>query len=113
MKTQRDEWKTGQPTLDSTKYVFLDETWASTAMTRAHGRAPRGQRLVLDVPHGHWKTTTFVAALRFDGLNAPTVVDGAMTGDIFVAFSTANAPAARHRRQGWNTPRFSNASCAA
>lgn len=86
MKTQRDEWKAGQPALDSTKYVFLDETWASTAMTRTHGRAPRGQRLVMDVPHGHWKTTTFVAALRLDGLTAPTVVDGAMTGDIFVAY---------------------------
>jgi hypothetical protein len=86
VKTQRDEWKAGQATLDSTKYVFLDETWASTAMTRTHGRAPRGQRLVMDVPHGHWKTTTFVAALRLDGLTAPTVVDGAMTGDIFVAY---------------------------
>jgi transposase len=86
VRTQRDEWKAGQPTLDSTKYVFLDETWASTAMTRTHGRSPRGQRLVMDVPHGHWKTTTFVAALRLDGLSAPTVVDGAMTGDIFVAY---------------------------
>ena len=55
-------------------------------MTRTHGRSPRGQRLVMDVPHGHWKTTTFVAALRAEGLTAPTVVDGAMTGDVFVAY---------------------------
>jgi transposase len=55
-------------------------------MTRTHGRAPRGQRLIMDVPHGHWKTTTFVAALRNDGLTAPVVIDGAMNGDLFVAY---------------------------
>ena len=66
--------------------MFVDETWASTAMTRSHGRCPRGQRLVAAVPHGHWKTTTFVAALRAGGLVAPTVIDGAVTGDLFVAY---------------------------
>lgn len=86
MKAKRDAWQAGQPALDSSRYVFLDETWASTAMTRTHGRNPRGQRLVMDVPHGHWKTTTFVAALRIDGLTAPTVVDGALNGDTFVAY---------------------------
>jgi transposase len=55
-------------------------------MTRPRGRAPRGQRLVAKVPHGHWKTTTFVAALRLDGLFAPTVVDGAVDGDLFLAY---------------------------
>jgi transposase len=53
--------------------VFIDETWATTTMTRTHGRAPRGQRLVASVPHGHWKTSTFVAALRYDGITAPCV----------------------------------------
>lgn len=86
MKAKRDEWRAGQPTLDSAKLVFLDETGASTAMTRTHGRCPRGERLVMDVPHGHWKTTTFVVALTLGGLAAPTVVDGAMTGDLFVAY---------------------------
>jgi transposase len=86
VKAQRDEWKAGQPVLDSTRYVFLDETWASTNMTRSHGRAPRGQRLVMDVPHGHWKTTTFLAALRIDGIAAPIVIDGAVNGDLFVAY---------------------------
>ena len=52
-------------------------------MTRRYGRAPRGQRLVAPVPHGHWKTSTFVAGLRTTGLTAPLVVDGAMNGDIF------------------------------
>jgi len=55
-------------------------------MTRRYGRAPRGQRLVAAVPHGHWKTSTFVAGLRTSGLTAPLVVDGAMNGDIFRAY---------------------------
>lgn len=86
MKERRDDWKALQPTLDPRRLVFLDETWASTAMTRSHGRCPQGQRLVMPLPHGHWKTTTFVVALRIDGLTAPTVVDGPMTGDTFVAY---------------------------
>jgi transposase len=86
VKEQREEWKATQGSLDVRRLVFLDETWASTNMTRTHGRAPQGQRLVMHVPHGHWKTTTFVVALRVDGLIAPTVVDGPMTGDCFVAY---------------------------
>lgn len=66
--------------------VFIDETWATTNMTRRYGRAPRGQRLVAAVPHGHWKTSTFVAGLRTSGLTAPLVIDGAMNGDIFRAY---------------------------
>lgn len=55
-------------------------------MTRTRGRAPRGTRLVDYVPHGHWKTTTFLAGLRLEGLSAPLVVDGAINGDIFLAY---------------------------
>lgn len=72
--------------LDPQRLVFLDETWAATNFARRYGRSPRGRRLVAKVPHGHWKTTTFVAALRHDGLTAPTVVDGAMNGAIFLAY---------------------------
>jgi transposase len=86
VKDRRDDWKATQPNLDPKKLVFLDETWASANMSRSHGRCPRGQRLVMHVPHGHWKTTRFVVALRVDGLTAPTVVDGPMTGDHFVAY---------------------------
>jgi transposase len=86
VKQRRDEWRAGQPTLDPACLVFVDETWASTTMTRTHGRCPVGERLVMAVPHGHWQTTTFVAALRCDGLAAPTVVDGAMTGELFLAY---------------------------
>jgi transposase len=63
--------------------VFLDETWVKTNMTRPRGRALRGERLVSYVPHGHWKATTFLAALRATGLTAPLVVDGAINGDVF------------------------------
>ena len=86
MRRKRDQWVADRPTRDPDRLVFLDETWASTNMTRRYGRSPRGQRLACPVPHGHWKTTTFVAALRLDGLTAPMVVDGAMTGDLFVAY---------------------------
>jgi transposase len=66
--------------------VFIDETWATTNMTRPRGRCPRGERLVAAVPHGHWKTSTFVAGLRTTGLTAPLVLDGAMNGDAFRAY---------------------------
>ena len=82
----REAWRDSQPTLDPDRLVFVDETWATTNMTRRYGRAPCGQRLVAPVPHGHWKTFTFVAGLRTTGLTAPLVVDGAMNGDIFRAY---------------------------
>jgi alkylhydroperoxidase family enzyme len=82
----RENWRAAQPHLDPDRLVFIDETWASTNMTRRYARAPRGQRLVAAVPQGHWKISTFVAALRTSGLTAPLVVDGAMNGDIFRAY---------------------------
>jgi len=83
---RRQEWRAGQPAMAIDKLVFIDETWASTAMTRRYGRAPVGERLVGAIPHGHWKTTTFVAALRASGMTAPLVIDGAINGDLFVAY---------------------------
>jgi len=56
--------------LDPTRLVFLDETWTSTNMARIRGRSPRGERLRSPVPHGHWKTTTFVAGLRLSSHRA-------------------------------------------
>jgi transposase len=86
VKQKRDDWQAAQPTLDPARLVFVDETWASTNMCRWYGRAPTGERLVGPVPYGHWKTTTFVAALRGSGLTAPLVIDGALNGDLFVAY---------------------------
>lgn len=72
--------------LPAPRLVFIDETAVTTRMVRTHGRAPRGKRLVASVPHGHWKTLTFIAALRVDALTAPYVVDGAMNGPAFLAY---------------------------
>jgi len=66
--------------------VFIDEFGANTKMTRTRGRSLRGTRLVAKVPHGHWKSTTFLAALRTTGLAAPVAIDGALNGDLFVAY---------------------------
>lgn len=74
------------PALDVARLVFLDETWAKTNMTRTHGYALRGERLIDDTPHGHWQTTTFIGALRVDGFIAPLVIDGAVNGEMFRAY---------------------------
>ena len=83
MAAARAELKAEQPRLDPRRLVFIDETSVTTKMVRHYGRSPRGQRLVGSVPHGHWKTLTYVAALRVDGLTANFVLDGAMNGISF------------------------------
>jgi transposase len=82
----RRRWIREQGMLDSTRLVFIDETAANTKMVRLSGRCPRSERLVGRVPHGHWKTITFVAALRHNGITAPFVLDGSMTGETFLAY---------------------------
>src|SRR5664280_363362 len=72
----RRRWIREQGMLDSTRLVFIDETAANTKMVRLSGRCPRGERLVGRVPHGHWKTITFVAALRHNGITCLLVLDG-------------------------------------
>jgi transposase len=75
-----------QANLDLDRLVFIDETGTSTNMARLRGRAPRGERLIGKIPHGHWKTTTFVAGLRSTALTAPCVIDGPMNGNAFLAY---------------------------
>ena len=75
-----------QGRLDPARLVFIDETWAKTNMTRSHGRSRRGQRLVDKVPHGRWRTLTFIAALRLNGIDAPCVLDGPINGRSFLAY---------------------------
>jgi len=82
----RRKWIESQPVLDVTKLVFLDETGASTNMTRTRGRSPRGTRCVASAPHGHWKTTTFIAGLRYNDITAPMVLDGPMDGEAFLVY---------------------------
>jgi hypothetical protein len=79
-------WREQQPELPPSKLVFIDESSVKTNMTRRYGRAKCGHRLVAAMPHGHWKTTTFVGALRCDGLTAPLVIDGAINGELFLAY---------------------------
>jgi transposase len=83
---KRAAWRKAQPGLDPAKLVFIDETGASTKMARRYGRSKRGTRCVAPIPHGHWKTTTFVGALRSSGMTAPMVLDGPMTGPAFLAY---------------------------
>ena len=82
---KRERWKARQGSIDPKRLVFIDETWASTNMARTRGRAPRGERLRAAIPHGHWKTTTFVAGLRNSGMVAPMVLDGPINGLAFQA----------------------------
>jgi transposase len=72
--------------LDPARLVFIDETAATTKMVRLRGRCARGTRLIGHAPHGHWKTITFVAGLRNDGMVAPFVIDGPMNGPTFVSY---------------------------
>ena len=71
--------------MDPARFVFIDETGTATNMARRSGRSPCGERLVAAVPHGHWRTTTFIAGLRQAGIIAPLVLDGPMTGITFRA----------------------------
>ena len=83
---RREAWFDGQPDLIPERLVFIDETWASTNMARLRGRAPKGERLRTGIPHGHWRTTTFVAGLRLTGMVAPMVLDGPINGLTFQAY---------------------------
>ena len=83
---ERQRWRVWQRYMDPARFVFLDEMGATTSMVRRYGRSMQGERLVGTAPHGHWKTTTFVAGLRQSGVIAPLVLDGPMTGAAFRAY---------------------------
>ena len=83
---KRERWKAHQDRIDARRLVFLDETWVKTNMAPLRGWGPRGQRLPARVPHGHWKTLTFIAALRVDRVDAPWVIDGPINGELFTLY---------------------------
>ena len=83
---QRADWRAKQSGMSPARLVFVDETGAATNMARRYGRSPRGKRLDGPIPHGHWKSTTFVGGLTTRGFVAPYVLDGAMNGTIFLAW---------------------------
>lgn len=86
MAAKRARWQRHQRRVDPARLVFVDETWTKTNMTRTHGRALRGRRLLARVPQGRWTTMTFLAALRHDRIAAPCVIDGPINGAIFRAW---------------------------
>ena len=86
MARKRAFWHRHQHSIDPRRLVFVDETWAKTNMTRLRGWSTACQRLVAKVPFGHWKTMTFIAGLRCDGLCAPFVFDGPINGQSFLAW---------------------------
>ena len=63
--------------------MFIDETWTKTNLAPLRGWAPRGQRIKAKVPHGHWQTMTFLAALRHDRITAPWLIEGPINGETF------------------------------
>ena len=86
MARNRRFWKKYRGRLAPERLVFIDETWAQTNMTRTRGRSLQGAPLLAKVPHGHWKTLTFLAALRSDRIDAPLVLDGPINGKSFAAY---------------------------
>lgn len=86
MAARRTWWRSWGRRADPARLIFIDESWAKTNMTRLRGRAPRGERVLAKVPHGHWKTTTLIAALDLEGIRCSTVVDGPVNSDVFIAF---------------------------
>jgi transposase len=83
---RRAQWKKYQGRIDPRRLIFIDETWAKTNMTRLHGRCRCGDRLVAKVPHGRWRTLTFLAALRWERIEARCVIDGPINGRSFLAY---------------------------
>lgn len=86
MKQRRDEWLSSRDGIDPRRFRFIDESGAKTNMVRAHGRCLRGQRLLSAAPAGHWKTTTMLAAISLDGVEAPWTLDGAIDTDAFLVY---------------------------
>ena len=86
MSRKRQRWRSWQARLDPNRLVFIDETWIKTNMAPLRGWGPKGARLRSFVPHGHWRTLTFLGALRQDRLTAPCVFDGPINGECFRAY---------------------------
>jgi transposase len=86
VQAQRAEFRVAAGALDPARLLFLDEAGANTALTRTHGRAPKGQRVAGAVPQGHWRMTTMIAAIRLAGLSAALLFEGATDAEAFATF---------------------------
>jgi transposase len=83
---KRERWKAYQGRITPQRLVFIDETWVKTNMAPLRGWGPKGGRLKGYAPYGHWKTLTFIAALRHDRIDAPWVIDGPINGELFLLY---------------------------
>ena len=83
---RRAQWIKYQDRIDPARLVFIDETWTRTNMAPLRGWAPRGSRLIAKVPHGRWRTMTFLAALRHDRITAPWLLEGPIDGESFATY---------------------------
>ena len=83
MARRRAQWTKYQDRVEPERLVFIDETWTRTDMAPLRGWAARGHRLTARVPHGRWKTMTFLAALRHDRIDAPWFIEGPIDGESF------------------------------
>jgi transposase len=96
VRAAREAWPALLADVEAGRLVFIDESGAKTNMARLYGRAPRGERVVARLPHGHWKTTTMISAVRLDGPCACATLDGPVDADTFLAYVTlVLAPALR------------------
>ena len=86
MAAARVVWSSEQPKWDPQRLVFIDETALNTKMARLYGRSPIGRRCLGRIPYGHWQTSTFIAALRWDRIDAPFLIEGAANREVFVAY---------------------------
>lgn len=87
MARRRAQWRLYQDRIDPARLVFIDETWTKTNMAPLRGWAPVGQRIKAKAPNGHWKTMTFLAALRHDRVDAPWLIDGPINGERFLLYA--------------------------
>jgi transposase len=83
---RRASWRRYQGRISADRLVFIDETWVKTNMVRTHGWGRKGERVRGHAPFGHWRTMTFLAALRCDRIDAPYVLDGPINGATFAAW---------------------------
>src|SRR5580704_16320820 len=79
-------WRGQQPNWDVRRLVFIDETGLNTKLARLYGRCPRGERCLSAIPHGHWQSSTFLAALRQEQITAPFLVDGPVDAEVFLVY---------------------------
>jgi transposase len=86
VKQARQQWRSRASPIDARRFRFIDESGAKTNMVRLHGRCPKGRRLLASAPAGHWNTTTMIAAIGLEGVEAPFALDGPVDAEAFLVY---------------------------